>query len=293
MARAGGAILGYDLGDRSFRSSYNANADSNCITKIMDVNPVFKVSALLLATAAFFYSFTPPTPMNVSEKEGAVVPSTYERLMRVMFRGLPVYMVSNHNWNRIDKLLNQVLQVCLWLAAGIESAVILARAYPSFTVSRIILEIFLFEGSGSGIRITAARFLGIILAVLGARLRAWCYRTLGKHFTFVLTMKKDQTLVTTGPYSVIRHPSYTGLAMVVIAIALVHATDGSWMRESGMLRTPFGQLVFVTFILFPVVGIVTLLARVKEEEDELRKRYKKEWEDWVVHVPYMLIPGII
>jgi protein-S-isoprenylcysteine O-methyltransferase Ste14 len=185
------------------------------------------------------------------------------------------------------------VQVCLWLAAGIESAVILARAYPSLTVSKIILESLLFEGSGSGIRITAASSLGIILAVLGASLRAWCYQTLGKHFTFVLTMKKDQTLVTTGPYSVIRHPSYTGLAMVVIAIALLHATDGSWMRESGMLRTPLGQLVFITFILFPVVGLVTLLARVKEEEAELRKQFKKEWEDWAIHVPYMLIPGII
>ena len=185
------------------------------------------------------------------------------------------------------------MQVCLWLAAGIESAVILARAYPFLAISRIILESFLFEGSGSGIRITAANSFGIILAVFGASLRAWCYRTLGKHFTFVLTMKKDQTLVTTGPYSVVRHPSYTGLGMVVIAIALLHATDGSWMRESGMLRTSLGQLTFITFILFPVVGFVTLLARVKEEEAELRKRFKKEWEDWAVHVPYMLIPGII
>ena len=63
----------------------------------MDVDPVFKVPALLLATAAFYYSFTPPTPLNVSEKEGAVVASTYERLMRVMFRWLGIYMVSNHN----------------------------------------------------------------------------------------------------------------------------------------------------------------------------------------------------
>ena len=187
-----------------------------------------------------------------------------------------------------------VLQICLWLAAGIESAVILAKAYPSFAISRMILESFpLFEGSEGGIRITAASLFGVVLAVLGARLRAWCYRTLGKHFTFVLTMKKDQTLVTTGPYSVVRHPSYTGLGMVVVGIALLHATEGSWMRESGMLRTPLGQLVFVTFTLFPVVGIVTLLARVKEEEAELRKRFKKEWEDWVVHVPYMLIPGIV
>ena len=44
------------------------NANSNCSTKIMDVDPVFKFPALLLATAALYYSFTPPTPLNVSEK---------------------------------------------------------------------------------------------------------------------------------------------------------------------------------------------------------------------------------
>ena len=98
----------------------------------------------------------------------------------------------------------------------------------------------------------------------------------------------------TGPYFAISHPSYTGLGIVVIAVALLHATDGSWMRESGMLRTSLGQLAFITFTLFPVVGFVTLLARVKEEEAELRKRFKKEWDQgWAVHVPYILIPGIV
>ena len=179
------------------------------------------------------------------------------------------------------------------MAAGIESAVILARAYPSFTVSKIILEGLLFEGSGSGIRITRARLLGIILVVLGAGLRVWCYRTLGKHFTFVLSMKEDQALVTTGPYSVVRHPSYTGMVLVAIAVVLFYATDGSWMRESGLLRTPLGQLVFTTFILVPEMATVITLARVKEEEAALQKRYKKEWKDWSIQVPYLLIPGMI
>ena len=185
------------------------------------------------------------------------------------------------------------MQASLWLAAGIESAVILAGAYPSLTVSKIVLEALLFEGSGRGIRITRARLLGIVLVVLGASLRIWCYRTLGKHFTFVLSMKKDQELVTTGPYSVVRHPSYTGGVMVAIAIVLLYATDGSWMRESGLLRTPLGQLVFVTFIFVPEMATVIALARVKEEEEVLQKRYKRQWKDWAIQVPYLLIPGII
>ena len=106
-------------------------------------------------------------------------------------------------------------------------------------------------------------------------------------------MKEDQALVTTGPYSVVRHPSYTGMVLVAIAVVLFYATDGSWMRESGLLRTPLGQLVFTTFILVPEMATVIALARVKEEEAALQKRYKKEWKDWSIQVPYLLIPGMI
>jgi len=116
---------------------------------------------------------------------------------------------------------------------------------------------------------------------------------LGKHFTFQLTLKRDQTLVNTGPYAIVRHPSYTGLAIAVAASVLLHATDGSWIRESGVLRSPVGLLLSVVFIVYPVVGIVTLLARIQEEEEELKKRFKKEWEVWAAEVPYLLIPGII
>lgn len=60
----------------------------------MDVTPTFKIPGLLLAAAALSYSFNPPNPINASTKDGAVVPSTYERLMRIMFRGLGVYRVK-------------------------------------------------------------------------------------------------------------------------------------------------------------------------------------------------------
>ena len=72
------------------------------------------------------------------------------------------------------------------------------------------------------------------------------------------------------------------------------ARDG-WLLDARIWHAaPLGQLTFITFILFPVAGLVTLLARVKEEEVELRKRFKKEWDqDWAVHVPYILIHGII
>ncbi|KAG6377738.1 hypothetical protein JVT61DRAFT_14510 [Boletus reticuloceps] len=57
---------------------------------------------------------------------------------------------------------------------------------------------------------TPAFTIGVLLCVFGGLLRAYCYRALGAHFTFELSIRPTQVLVTHGVYGVIRHPSYTG-----------------------------------------------------------------------------------
>lgn len=71
----------------------------------------------------------------------------------------------------------------------------------------------------------AAVVAGIVVAWLGLLLRWWSFRTLGRNFTLVLRTGPDQTLVDRGPYRVLRHPSYTGLLMVVLGCALML---GNW-----------------------------------------------------------------
>lgn len=51
--------------------------------------------------------------------------------------------------------------------------------------------------------------IGTCFAFLGGVMRYICYRTLGRHFTFQLSMQQKHTLVKDGPYSVVRHPGYT------------------------------------------------------------------------------------
>ncbi|CAJ0838843.1 2314_t:CDS:2 [Entrophospora sp. SA101] len=43
--------------------------------------------------------------------------------------------------------------------------------------------------------------------VFGALLRLWCYRSLDEFFTFDIKVQKDHKLITTGPYSLLIHPS--------------------------------------------------------------------------------------
>jgi len=72
----------------------------------------------------------------------------------------------------------------------------------------------------------AAMFvLGTATVVAGSLLRRHCFALLGKSFTGDVRARPDQPIVTTGAYTLLRHPSYTaGILMNAgVGIAL-----GSW-----------------------------------------------------------------
>ncbi len=133
---------------------------------------------------------------------------------------------------------------------------------------------------------------GAFIATLGALLRWRCYQTLGRHFTLELSVLKDHELITSGPYSIVRHPSYTGGLMTVFGAILSRGSHGSWLRESGVLHTRVGAAL-VGLWVFLACGLgFGASSRVKEEDAFLRKEFGIEWDRWAARVPYRLFPGI-
>lgn len=66
---------------------------------------------------------------------------------------------------------------------------------------------------------------GIALMWVGIAFRYYCMRVLGRYFTFDVAIHGGQTVVETGPYRYIRHPSYTGALVTVIGFGLAL---GNW-----------------------------------------------------------------
>jgi protein-S-isoprenylcysteine O-methyltransferase Ste14 len=62
--------------------------------------------------------------------------------------------------------------------------------------------------------------LGLVLASAGIALRWYAVVTLGRFFTTRVQTTDDQVVVESGPYRVIRHPSYTGLLLTILGILL-------------------------------------------------------------------------
>lgn len=125
---------------------------------------------------------------------------------------------------------------------------------------------------------------------------------MGKHFTYELSVKKDHRLITDYPYSVVRHPGYTGSMVAAAGMNLtLFGAEGTFIRDILGARLGLSALADHPKIAVAVmVGIGTaqalivtaLMARVPKEDEMMRKEFGKEWDDWAKRVPYKLIPGI-
>ncbi|KAI0664807.1 ICMT-domain-containing protein [Cubamyces menziesii] len=133
---------------------------------------------------------------------------------------------------------------------------------------------------------------GTALTFLGCTLRLSCYRALGRFFKWQSTVEDDHELITTGPYAVVRHPSYTALLLISIGAPLALLGPGSYARETGFVDTLWGKAVLTA--LFGSLATVTgaLILRIGEEDEELQKKFGGEWLAWSSRTPYKLIPYV-
>lgn len=68
---------------------------------------------------------------------------------------------------------------------------------------------------------------GIVLIVAGVFVRQWAILTLGRFFTTTVGVQKNQTVVETGLYHYIRHPSYLGVLIIMLGIGFaLHSWGG-------------------------------------------------------------------
>ena len=117
-----------------------------------------------------------------------------------------------------DRLSGPILMASLW--AGAYGAVMVAQAAPALAVAGN--QELLFG-------------LGIGLMLAGIAFRWYAIRVLGKSFAPVVTVSQDQAIVETGPYRLIRHPSYTGALVTLLGYGLACT---NWLSLAVALIVP-------------------------------------------------------
>lgn len=111
-----------------------------------------------------------------------------------------------------------------------------------------------------------------ILVLLGITLRIWSFSILGRNFSLTVTVDTNQTLVQSGPYKLIRHPTYTGLLIAMTFLGLVFH---SWIAA------------IMLFVLFFLV----LAYRIHVEEKALISHFQNYYVQYREHT-WRLIPYI-
>jgi protein-S-isoprenylcysteine O-methyltransferase Ste14 len=122
-------------------------------------------------------------------------------------------------------------------------------------------------GAADWVRITA---LGVLIA--GLALRWTAIFTLGRAFSANVAIRADQRVYKHGLFRWMRHPSYTGLMLCLLAVGLANC---NWL----------------SLLLATIPPYAALLYRIHVEEIALREHFGAEYVEYS-RVTKRLVPGV-
>jgi len=116
------------------------------------------------------------------------------------------------------------------------------------------------------------RTFSLFILAVGLAIRWTAVLTLGKSFSANVTIHATQTVHKTGLFRIVRHPSYSGLLLIFVAVGL-HTRN------------------WIALVIIFIPTTAALLYRIHVEEAALRQAFGREYEDYSRSTK-RLIPGI-
>ncbi len=113
---------------------------------------------------------------------------------------------------------------------------------------------------------------GLAVFAGGLALRAWAVHELGRFFKFTVVVQADHQVVDTGPYRLIRHPSYTGLLMIELGLGIAL---GTWLSIPACLLPP----------------LIAFAVRLVTEERVLARELGDPYRAYMART-HRLVPGV-
>ena len=176
----------------------------------------------------------------------------------------------------------------VWVLSEVALVVLLRRnrrsASPRDRGSRTLLWCVVGAGvaagtavravSAAGIRIPEPWLLGVSLLLLvgGLVIRWAAILTLGRFFDTSVAIQQDHRLVRTGLFRLVRHPSYSGLLLVLLGLGL---SFGNWLSLA-VIVVPF---------------MAALIYRIRVEESSLVEVFGQDYVEYCKSTK-CLLPGI-
>ena len=118
----------------------------------------------------------------------------------------------------------------------------------------------------------ASEIIGAAITLMGLVVAVWARTIIGRNWSGYVSLKENHELVTSGPYSVIRHPIYTGFLLMIIGTAIYYAS--------------------VLALIYFVIDASIFLWRAKREEALMIKTFGKKYQDYMKRTK-ALIPFVV
>jgi protein-S-isoprenylcysteine O-methyltransferase len=155
----------------------------------------------------------------------------------------------NHSWEYLTSILGSIIEY--WIESYVNRVNIWINVYWNLLIAKRSIQL-----------------LGIIGMVFGQFLRSWAMVYAGSNFSHMIKRVRDcdHVLVTSGPYSWVRHPSYVGFIIWALSSQI-------------MLLNPISLLVYyITLKRF-------FEDRIEMEEEYLAEFFGPSWYEYTQNVP--------
>ncbi|KAI0683262.1 cytochrome P450 [Cytidiella melzeri] len=233
------------------------------------LSPLYKIPLLFWSSVCVHISFTPPNPPPSHSEQKKLDPKTSDVRPALWGMAPQIKEYGSHLFNLLES-----------------TSILATEMYPSLAemAHPVILNM---PGS---MRITPTFAVSIAGMTAALLMRVACYRELGRHFTFELSIKKDHKLVTSGPYAFVRHPSYTACILLMAASLIAQLGRGSWWYEGGYWMSVYGVGIAALWVWAHLTTAMFFVRRTAQEDRMLRNQFGAEWDEWNKRTPYKLCP---
>jgi protein-S-isoprenylcysteine O-methyltransferase Ste14 len=255
--------------------------------RLETMSPPVKVILLILAGIALRIGFTPPQPPPTTEDRVLVPKTLFEKIMR----RLTIFSQVRLNPQTLTSADLRIQGVGI-VSLMIECAMLLALYFGSSTASLSAVCATNLPPLSTISTLSPMFNLAVGMVYTGGLLRLWCYKTLGTLFTYEITIRPDHKLITSGPYAIVRHPSYTACTLQLSGIILAVLSPYGYVHECGLMSTP-ARWVFLVWVMELVYTAISLLGRGSFEDAALKKEFGVSWETYRRSVSCRFIPGVV
>jgi len=236
---------------------------------------ILRIPLIILVWASYMISMTPPLPPAQSTEK-----DSYGHL------SLPVRLMQS-----TARLQTKAKKAFVSLVLAVE--ILFAFASTQYGFGGLVAYLWGQAATSSTRAFISPMFvIGVLLALTGGAVRIACYRELGRYFTFELTIRNNHELVTTGPYAIVRHPSYTGILFVSAGITICELASGSWWTETHALQGVVGKWIAFGWIACLFIKLF-VISRAPKEDAMLRETFGRKWEEYAIKVQHRFLPGLI